>query len=336
VARRAAERRDAADRELAAIEAHLAAGAVDRALAPACALVDARPEWQAAQRAYLRALLAWARRQEDLVARTFAAPVVPTRATRISVLVCSNDPARFARFHANCERRFAGLPHEIIGIHDARSLAEGYNRAAGQSVGEILIFCHDDIELVTPDFAARLRAHLERFDGIGVAGASRVTSAHVGQAGQRHIHGHVLHPVGAAERGVRLFVAGLQQPVNERMRMLDGAFIAVRRHVWETVRFDAERYDGFHCYDADFSLRASGAGANLAVPADLLLLHQSTGRYDARWAHYARRFAAQAGFDFKEPPLPGGLQTRLDTLEEVDLLRAALVHFRYGAPVAGA
>ena len=128
-------------------------------------------------------------------------------------------------------------------------------------------------------------------------------------------------------------VAGFQQPVMEHMRLLDGAFIAVRRHVWEKVRFDAERYDGFHCYDADFSFRASASGANLAVPADLLLLHQSSGRYDARWAHYARKFAAEAGFDFTDPPRPGGLQTRLDTQEDVDLLRAALVHFRYGAPV---
>ena len=332
VAQRAAARRDAADRELAAIEAALADGAVERALAPARALVDARPEWQAAQRAYLRTLLAWARRQKDLVARTFPPPAAATASPRVSVLVCSIDPARFGTFRASCERGFAGIAHEIIGIHDARSLAEGYNRAAGQSTGDLLIFCHDDIEFVTRDFAARLIAHLGRFEGVGVAGASRVGSAHVGQAGQRHIHGHVLHPGGAGERGVRLFVSGLQQPVSERMRMLDGAFIAVRRHVWETVRFDAERYDGFHCYDADFSFRASAAGANLAVPADLLLLHQSSGRYDARWAHYARRFAAQAGFDYTQPPLPGGLQTRLDTQEEVDLLRAALVHFRYGAP----
>jgi hypothetical protein len=163
-----------------------------------------------------------------------------------------------------------------------------------------------------------------------------VTGAHIGQAGQRFIHGHVLHPVSAGERGVRLFVAGLQQPVSERMRMLDGAFIAVRRHVWETVRFDAERYDGFHCYDADFTFRASAAGANLAVPADLLLLHQSTGKYGATWGRYARRFADAAGIDFTQAPHPGGLQTRLDTPQEVDLLRAAMVHFRFGAPVAPA
>jgi predicted O-linked N-acetylglucosamine transferase (SPINDLY family) len=335
ISQRAAARRDAADREQAAVESALADNDVSRALPPARALVDAWPEWHGAQRVYLRTLLAWARQQEDLVARTFPPPDVAAAAPRFSVLVCSIDPSRFGAFRKKLERRFADHPHEIIGIHDARSLAEGYNRAAQRSTGELLIFCHDDIELVTPDFAARLSAHLARFDGVGIAGASRVASAHVGQAGQRHIHGHVLHPVGVGETGVRLMVAGFQQPVIERIRLLDGAFIAVRRHVWETVRFDPERYDGFHCYDADFSFRASASGANLAVPADLLLLHQSSGRYDARWAHYARRFAVQAGLDFTDPPQPGGLQTRLETQDEVNLLRAALVHFRYGAPVEG-
>ncbi len=74
VAQRHALRRIAADAELDAVEAMLAEGAVERALAPACALIDERPEWHAAQRAYLRTLLAWARGQPGLVARMFPPP----------------------------------------------------------------------------------------------------------------------------------------------------------------------------------------------------------------------------------------------------------------------
>ena len=111
-------------------------------------------------------------------------------------------------------------------------------------------------------------------------------------------------------------------------------FIAVHRHVWEAHRFDAERYDGFHLYDLDFTRRASDAGARLAVPLDLLLLHRSTGRYGGDWRRYADVFAAQAGVDRAAPRAPGGLQVRLDTLDDVDAMRAALLHFRYGAPRA--
>ena len=37
--------------------------------------------------------------------------------------------------------------------------------------GDILIFCHDDIELLTADFASKIVARLENFDLLGVAGS---------------------------------------------------------------------------------------------------------------------------------------------------------------------
>jgi len=218
-------------------------------------------------------------------------------------------------------------------VHDARSLAEGYNRAAARASGDVLVFSHDDIELETRDFASRMLAHLDRYDGIGVAGASRVVGPRWGQAGQRFVHGHVLHVPPPGRAGVLLMAAGFQAPVCEDIRVLDGVFIAVRRHVWETQRFDADTYDGFHLYDLDFTWRASGAGARLAVPSDLLLLHRSTGRYDAAWRRYAREFVARTGLDPLAPTAPGGLQTRLETPEQVDALRAALLYFRFGAPI---
>jgi predicted O-linked N-acetylglucosamine transferase (SPINDLY family) len=321
------------DARLARIDAALRTHDIDTAVALACALVDERPEWLAGHRAYLQALLAWSRTQPELVARTFPPPAALSGRPRVSVIICSIDRRKFERVTASYRQRFAGHPLEIVGVHDARSLAEGYNRAAAGAQGDVLVFSHDDIELATPDFAARMLAHLDRFDGIGVAGASKVVGPKWGHAGQRHIHGHVLHAPPADRRGVLLMASGFQAPVCEGIRVLDGVFLAVRRHVWEEQRFDADTYDGFHLYDLDFTWRASGAGARLAVPLDLLILHHSTGRYDAAWRRYARRFVARAGLAPLAPPVAGGLQTRLDTPAQVDALRAAMLHFRFGAPI---
>jgi predicted O-linked N-acetylglucosamine transferase (SPINDLY family) len=323
------------DARLARIDSALRTRDIDTAIALACALVDERPEWQAGHRAYLQALLAWSRTQPDLVTRTFPPPPALSSRPRVSVVICSIDRRKFERATASYRERFAGRSLEIVGVHDARSLAEGYNRAAAGAGGDVLVFSHDDIELETPDFAARMLAHLDRFDGIGIAGASKVVGPEWGQAGQRHVHGHVLHAPPADRRGVLLMAAGFQAPVREGIRVLDGVFLAVRRHVWEAHRFDADTYDGFHLYDLDFTWRASGAGARLAVPLDLLILHHSTGRYDAAWRRYARRFVARAGLDPLAPPISGGLQARLDTSTQVDELRAAMVHFRFGAPIRG-
>jgi hypothetical protein len=71
----------------------------------------------------------------------------------ISVLICSINAAKYARVTASYERLLASYPHEIIGIHDARSLAEGYNRAVQASRGEWLLFSHDDVEIVSSDLA---------------------------------------------------------------------------------------------------------------------------------------------------------------------------------------
>jgi len=320
------------DRKLARIEAALRARAIDDAVALARALTGEFPAWQAAHRVYLQALLAWSRTQPGLVERAFPLPDRRAKVPRISVIVCSIDPRKFEAVTASYRQRFADQALEIVGVHDARSLAEGYNRAAMQAKGDILAFSHDDIELASPDFAARLLAHLDRYDGIGVAGASKVTGPEWGHAGQQHIHGHVLHAPPADRSGVLLMAAGFQALVCGDIRVLDGVFLALRRHVWEAHRFDADTYDGFHLYDLDFTWRASAGGAQLAVPLDLLLLHRSMGRYDAAWRRYARRFVAGANLDPLAPPSPGGLQARLDTMEQVHALRAALLHFRYGAP----
>ena len=83
----------------------------------------------------------------------------------ISVLICSIDAAKYARVTASYQRLLSGYPHEIIGIHDARSLAEGYNRAVQKSGGELLLFSHDDVEIVSGDLApaiARASASLDR------------------------------------------------------------------------------------------------------------------------------------------------------------------------------
>lgn len=69
--------------------------------------------------------------------------------------------------------------------------------------------------------------------------------------------------------------------------------MATHRRVLESIRFDAETFDGFHCYDVDFSFRAHLDGFRLAVPADLPVLHASEGNFDNTWENYARHFTAK-------------------------------------------
>jgi glycosyltransferase involved in cell wall biosynthesis len=74
-------------------------------------------------------------------------------------------------------RSHSGQVFEVIQISDARSVCKGYNRGFAKTRGDIIIFCHDDIEIISPDFPARLLAHLRPHDVVGVAGTTQLIGA---------------------------------------------------------------------------------------------------------------------------------------------------------------
>jgi len=91
-----------------------------------------------------------------------------------TVVICSRDEHRFRNAAEMYRRLLADKTVEVIRVADARSLAEGYNRALSHSHGELLIFSHDDLKILAPDFAGRLESYLDRFDVVGVAGTTRL------------------------------------------------------------------------------------------------------------------------------------------------------------------
>jgi hypothetical protein len=313
------------------IRAALDGGRHDDALALLKPLLGIRAQWDLAKREMARACMAWSRANRQFAAawHQLLSPVEKPR--RVSAIVCSIRPEYFANVERRLGEQFARHHFELIGIHDAKSLCEAYNRGAARAGGEILIFCHDDIDMVHADFGERVLRHLTLCDVVGVAGASRLVDADWGHAGLPHVHGQIVHqPPGQAD--YRYFCAGLQAPVMENIQALDGVFIAMHRTVWETLRFDADRFDGFHGYDIDFTYRAHLAGYRLAIPADLLLIHFSTGGYDLKWQagnlEFLRKFPGLANLPAMHRH--SNLQVKLSSLEQIDRLHTGLLHHRFG------
>jgi glycosyl transferase family 2 len=209
----------------------------------------------------------------------------------ISLIIASKDPVRYAAAEATYRAAFGAEPWELIGIHDAQSLAEAFTRGVAQAKGEILVFSHDDAELLSPFFPQRLKGHLAKFDLIGVAGTTRLTNSRWVTAGHPYIFGQICHP--QPDGSMTLDVFGVPRPAVGGIQGLDGVFFAARRTVFEKVSFDAVTFDGFHLYDLDFSFAAYRAGLRLAVANDINLLHHSAGAYDQSWATYAKRFDAK-------------------------------------------
>jgi hypothetical protein len=214
------------------------------------------------------------------------------------VIACSIHPGKLAALRSHLEQQLAGAPWELVHIGDARSLAEGYRRGIARSRGEMLVLCHDDIELLCNGLHARLAIHLERFDLVGAAGTHALSGAAWIWGGLPVNDGWVAHPT---PRGT--WLACLYGPNPAPVggaQALDGAFLAARRSLFERVTFDEATFDGFHFYDLDLSYRAHRAGCAVGIAHDLQLAHHSSGQFGADYARYARRFLD------KFPDLPLG------------------------------
>jgi GT2 family glycosyltransferase len=214
--------------------------------------------------------------------------------------VCSIDSKRFADVTATFTAAMGDEPWEMIGIHDARSLAEGYNRGVARSVGEYLIFSHDDIEILSSmDFAARLKGHLNEFDLVGVAGTTRLIHPSWFFAGPPYLFGQIVNPDADGQFTVSIF--GAPMPFIRDIQAIDGVFIAARRAVFSRIAFDAVNFNGFHLYDMDFSYAAYRAGMQLAVANDIHLLHASDGNFGADWQKYAALFEQKWLHNIRRP-----------------------------------
>ncbi len=209
---------------------------------------------------------------------------------RISVIICSITPQKFERVSTHYHRLLDGVPHEIVGIHDARSLCEGYNRGMRQATGDLLVFSHDDIEIASPDFADKLRNRLQDHELIGVAGTTQLAGRGWIYDRWPHMHGQVGMPPDDGSMGIIVTPYRMRGAVTPGAQALDGVLLACRRELALDLAFDEATFDGWHLYDFDFSFRAWRAGRAGTVCHDLLLVHASKGGFGPDWLRYAARF----------------------------------------------
>lgn len=223
------------------------------------------------------------------------------RLGQVTVGLCTVQPARARRACESLERALAPARVAFDVVDDARSLAEAFNRILDRARGDVVILCHDDIEVLGETFHEGLADALAGADLVGVAGAQRVAGPAVLWAGHPHLHGAISYPRTAD--GFEAALLSLRRGVVAGMQSLDGVFIALGPRARE-LRFDATTFDGFHFYDLDFTWRAALAGLRLAVSTDIRLLHQSEGDFGDTWQRHAERFVAKYPRFAGTPPGP--------------------------------
>ncbi|MEA2711404.1 MAG: hypothetical protein QOF78_4005 [Phycisphaerales bacterium] len=244
----------------------------------------------------------------------------------LSIIICSINPQRFDAIRRNFSRLLGdGNDYQFVGVHDAKSLCEGYNRGVAHARPETtnFIFCHDDIEILSPDFREKVYGHLRSYDVVGVAGTDRLAGGLWSYAGPPHIFGQVAHykPPPLHCFDVDIFAAPARSV--DKIQALDGLFFAARRAVVDKIRFDEQTFDGWHGYDVDFTFAAYLAGFRLGVACDIAIAHASIGTLDATWQRYVerleRKYQAQLAGVPRRPYQCTVVRTR-DRAEALDVM----------------
>ena len=165
------------------------------------------------------------------------------------------------------------------------SICKAYNEAIEESEDDLMVFCHNDIEIYTRDWDTILKRIFDENEELAVLGVVGGTSfsgsswegdggAPLGMLIQEHKY-HVKAP------HLLIFSPMFMNEDYVPSVTVDGMFIAIRRDRIK-AKFD-EKIDGFHFYDVCFGVDNHLAGAVIGVTYQFVIRHESDGNYDDNW-----------------------------------------------------
>ena len=204
----------------------------------------------------------------------------------IAFAVCVGSHEKYRRYAAP-GLQLACEPDSLIAEVTAdTSIFAAYNEVLdalrGRDDLEALVLLHEDTEIVDTAFCAKLRARFADPEVaiVGVVGARGVTSLRWWEGSGP---GRVIET-----RGLVDFGGGCHD-----VDSVDGLLMALSPWAVDNLRFDAQRFTGFHGYDADICFEARSAGRRVVVD-ELAVVHHTKGGYGDEAAFKAQDAAWRA------------------------------------------
>ncbi|GAC1529960.1 MAG: hypothetical protein NVS2B6_18050 [Thermoleophilaceae bacterium] len=222
----------------------------------------------------------------------------------IAFAACVGSPEKFRR-HCLPGLRLAAESDSIVAeATTSSSIFKAYNEVldavAERGDLEALVLLHEDAEIVDSEFCAKIRSRLSAPDVaiIGAIGARGVRSL-AWWEGQGF--GRVVETRGIVDYG------GGCHDVDS----VDGLLLVLSPWAVGNLRFDSERFSGFHGYDADICFEARARGRRVVVD-DLAVVHHTKGGYgdmdaferaQSVWLNKWAGFSGFSGIGAADPPL---------------------------------
>ncbi len=181
-------------------------------------------------------------------------------------------------------RRTSGVNDIEVLIYENNneySLTELYNKGLNESKNNIVVFLHDDIDILTKDWGKKLLKHYETTDfGIlGVAGSRNLNKNGVWWSHPESMYGLVSHT-----DGVKTWESKYSQDFGNDIKevvVVDGVFFSCNKE--RIFKQFNEEYKGFHFYDISFCFENFKEGVLIGCIFNIKILHKSVGETNEQW-----------------------------------------------------
>ncbi|GAB2473673.1 hypothetical protein GCM10011375_25620 [Hymenobacter qilianensis] len=208
----------------------------------------------------------------------------------ISIIICSRSAEMLSSAAQSIEATI-GLPYQIIDIDNSKgtySIFQAYNLGISKSQFNVLCFMHEDVGFITNGWGEKVVNAFQnnpKLGLLGVAGSSYKSLLPSGwsfsTATDKTLYMNVVQHYKADGSSIHDY----SNPRNEslsKVAAVDGVWFCTTREVVNQIKFDDTVFNGFHCYDVDFSLSVLQK-YDVAVTYEVLLNHFSEGSFNDGW-----------------------------------------------------
>lgn len=224
----------------------------------------------------------------------------------ISIVISSYKEHLYIEFIENIKSTIGcDIPYEIIKVNNPNlfGICEAYNKGATQAKYPYIVFAHEDIRFLTNDWGTIIEDVFKKDEKIGLVGCAGGIYKSYFNTGwalapnfiSRYMVGthdgksHLCKTFKGVNRIIELSnyknlpAEFLEEEIkNEEVLVLDGMFLVTKKSIHLQTPFDQTTFQGFHCYDLDYSLQIN-RNYKVVVNHNILIEHFSTGTFNKTW-----------------------------------------------------
>jgi hypothetical protein len=171
-----------------------------------------------------------------------------------------------------------------------KSLSQVYNEIINESIYDIVVLVHDDLEFETKNWGDKVLKHFKKdseYGVLGLAGTKYLPESTQWWSVPSSMYGIVNH-----KNNEKSWTSKYSNDIGSRIErtiIVDGLFIALDKNKIKH-RFD-ESIEGFHFYDLGFCLPNFLDGVKVGVMFDVRVTHLSIGETNEKWEENRKQFA---------------------------------------------